>query len=69
MGGRREQIGLKMCVFPQKQNPIAGIGLLTQKGIIWREFCPLTVAKVQKGGYHGCQRLSKSRLRAMTTIR
>ena len=44
------------------------IGPLAQKDLIQREFCPLTVAKVQKGGFHGCQRLSKSRLRAMTTI-
>ena len=48
---------------------IARIGPLTRKGLIWRGFCPLTVAKVQKGGFHGCQRLSKSRLRAMTAIR
>ena len=66
---RKEKIGLKMRVYPQKQKPIAGIGLLAQKGLIRREFCPLTVAKVQKGGFHGCQKLSKSRLRAMTAIR
>ena len=64
----KEKIGLKMRVFPQKQKPIGGIGPLAQKDLIQREFCPLTVAKVQKGGFHGCQRLSKSRLRAMTTI-
>ena len=64
----KEKIGLKMRVFPQKQKPIGGIGLLTQKDLIQREFCPLTVAKVQKGGFHGCQRLSTSRLRAMTAI-
>ena len=49
----KEKIGLKMRVL---------IGPLAQKGLIQREFCPLTVAKVQKGGFHGCQRLSKSRL-------
>ena len=65
----KEKIGLKMRVFPQKQKPIGGIGPLTQKDLIQREFCPLNVAKVQKGGFHGCQRLSKSRLRAMTAIR
>ena len=64
----KEKISLKMRVFQKKQK-IARIGPLTQKGLIWREFCPLTVAKVQKGGFHGCQRLSKSRLRAMTAIR
>ena len=55
----KKKIGLKMR---------AGIGPLTQNGLIWREFCPLTVAKVQKGGFHSCQRLSKSRLRAVTAI-
>ena len=65
----KEKIGLKMRVFPQKQKPIGGIGPLTQKDLIRREFGPLTVAKVQKGGFHGCQRLSKSRLRAMISIR
>ena len=72
MGGRREhvttcdpivsmskeKIGLKMRVFPQKQKPIGGTGPLDQKDLIQREFCPLTVAKVQKGGFHavkGCQ--------------
>ena len=64
----KEKIGLKMRVFQQKQKPIGGIGLLAQKDLIQREFCPLAVATVQKGGFHGCQRLSKSRLRAMTTI-
>ena len=65
----KEKIGLKVSVFPQKQKPIGEIGPLTQKDLIWREFGPLTVAKVQKGVFHGCQRLSKSRLRAMTAIR
>ena len=60
----KEKIGLKMRVFPKKklmfvfphkQKPIGGIGLLAQKDLIQREFCPLTVAKVQKGGFHGCQ--------------
>ena len=64
----KEKIGLKMRVFPQNLKPIGGIGPLAQKGLIQREFPPLTVAKVQKGGFHGCQRLSKSRLWAMTTI-
>ena len=35
----KEKISLKMRVFRQK---IARIGPLTQKGLIWREFCPLT---------------------------
>ena len=58
----KEKIGLKMRVFPQKQKPIGGIGPLAQKDLVNREFGPLTVAKVQKGGFHGCQRLSRSRL-------
>ena len=62
------KIGLKMRVFPQKQKTIGGISPLAQKDLIQREFCPLTVAKVQKGGFHGCQRLSKSRLQTMTTV-
>ena len=49
----KDKIGLK-CVFFHK------IGPLTQKGLLWREFCPLTVAKVQKGGFLSCQRLSKA---------
>ena len=64
----QRKIGLKMRVFLQNKD-IGGIGPLTPKGLILREFCPLTVTKVQKGGFHGCQRLSKSRLRAMTAIR
>ena len=56
----KEKIGLNMRVFPQK--PIGGMGPLAQKDPIQRELGPLTVAKVQKGGFHGCQRLSKSRL-------
>ena len=65
----KEKIGLKMRVFPQKQYHRKDRPFDSRRGLIWREFCPLTVAKVQKGGFHGCQRLSKSRLRAMTAIR
>ena len=64
----KDKIGLKMRDFPQKQKPIGVIGPLALQGLIRREFCPLPVAKVQKGDFHGCQRLSKSRLRAMTAI-
>ena len=62
----KEKIDLKMRFFSTKTKTHRWDWFLAQKDLIQREFGPLTVAKVQKDGFHGCQRLSKSRLRAMT---